>query len=193
VSRFGDDYDEPFPNAWWLWENSLGRAMSSARGQQALRDLEAALLALPEKKLISGALAMGGQVCAIGAYALHKGVAAGRSREEVMAELERRIPVGCLNCWHSAEQHDENGCQGHQRASDGELYSCHCTGLSPVADWNGDGAIATMDVGVEHGMAMTLACAIGQENDHHYDITDEQRYDRLLAWARARIQEEVTA
>lgn len=189
MSRFGDEYEEPFPNAYWLWEHSLTRAMSSPRGQQALRDLEAALLALPEPKLISGALAMEGQVCAVGAFALHKGIRAGRSREEVLAELERRIPAGCDNCWHAAEQHDEDGCHGTHTTR-----PCECTSLKLRPDWNGDGYLETIEVGKECGLAMTLANSFSYQNDEGpYQETPEERYERLLAWTRARIMDEVAA
>lgn len=92
MSRY-DAYegDEMFPGQWWLWEENLRRTISGRKGQQALRDLEAALLALPEPKLISSNLALNGQVCAMGALVLHRLCAQGEDREAVMVELEQAI------------------------------------------------------------------------------------------------------
>jgi len=67
--------EEDFPNQAFLWEANYERSLKGRKGQSALRDIEQALLALPEKKLIADALQDDdGQVCAIGALAKHKGV-----------------------------------------------------------------------------------------------------------------------
>lgn len=58
-----------------LWEHNVATSISGARGQRVLHELEAALLALPERKLIHGTLATSeGDVCAIGALAKAKGL-----------------------------------------------------------------------------------------------------------------------
>jgi len=86
--RFSDG-DEEYPGQWWLWEQALNRAMNGRRGQQVLRDLERALLELPEKTLIDGSLSDGEGVCAVGAYVAHKRVEAGEDRDEVLARLRK--------------------------------------------------------------------------------------------------------
>lgn len=91
MSRFGEG-EEWFPGQFWLWQANLERALGGARGQAALAELEEALLALPEPKLISGHLALKGQVCTVGALALHKRTQVGEDREAVLADLEKRIP-----------------------------------------------------------------------------------------------------
>jgi hypothetical protein len=64
VSRYGEDYgDEYFPNQAALWEANYERALKGKRGRKVLADLRAALLALPEPRLIEGAL------CTVGATA----------------------------------------------------------------------------------------------------------------------------
>jgi hypothetical protein len=90
VSRFNDDCDWDF-GRYSLWEQAVTNALSGRRGQAALADLEAALLALPEPRLIEGHLAHEGEVCAIGALVLAKRTAAGESRETVLAEMERAV------------------------------------------------------------------------------------------------------
>lgn len=84
--RFSDG-DEEYPGQWWLWEQALYRAVNGRRGQQVLRDLERALLDLPEKQLIDGSLSDGKGVCAVGAYVAQKRVEAGEDRDEVLEQL----------------------------------------------------------------------------------------------------------
>lgn len=111
-----DDYDggdEYFPNQWALWQQAFERAKKSKRGLKALEDVRAALLALPEKRLISRALCTVGKgaeladepdpygeredvleqgegVCVVGAYAWYKRVEGGMTAEEAF----RSLPFG---------------------------------------------------------------------------------------------------
>ena len=89
--RFSDG-DEEYPGQWWLWEQALFRAVNGRRGQQVLRDLERALLELPEKQLIDGCLSDGKGVCAVGAYVVQKRVEAGEDRDEVLRLLNLMAP-----------------------------------------------------------------------------------------------------
>lgn len=89
--RFSDG-DEEYPGQWWLWEQALYRAVNGRRGQQVLRDLERALLDLPEKQLIDGSLSDGKGVCAVGAYVAQKRVEAGEERDEVLRLLNLMAP-----------------------------------------------------------------------------------------------------
>jgi hypothetical protein len=57
MTRFYDS-DEGVP--WPLWKSILSNALGGKRGQRALADMEAALLALPERKLIDGDPCLGG-------------------------------------------------------------------------------------------------------------------------------------
>lgn len=67
MSRFGYEYeDEGIP--WALWDTIVSNALAGRRGQEALAELEEALLALPAPRLVQGHLASGGEVCAVGAY-----------------------------------------------------------------------------------------------------------------------------
>jgi hypothetical protein len=65
--------EEPFQNASLLWEANQERSLRGRKGQDALRRLEAALLALPEKKLAANVIEdEDGVVCALGALAKHE-------------------------------------------------------------------------------------------------------------------------
>lgn len=66
--------EEDFPGQAELWQANCERSLNGKKGQAALRELAAALLALPEKKLIADELENeAGEVCAIGALAKFKG------------------------------------------------------------------------------------------------------------------------
>jgi hypothetical protein len=73
-SNYSEDYDEQFPNALFLYRNSVDLALSGRRGQRFLRDLIAALEAMPTKELIADRLVDSGSVCAIGAVGVRRGV-----------------------------------------------------------------------------------------------------------------------
>lgn len=63
-SGYHDDYDED--GTLWLYRQAVANAVNGKRGQQLMRDLVAALDAMPVKRLISGQLEEGGEVCALG-------------------------------------------------------------------------------------------------------------------------------
>jgi hypothetical protein len=73
MSRSG--YTDDFDNHWELirWRGAVKSAIRGKRGQDFLRELIAALDALPEKKLIPNAFAEDGCVCALGAVARLRG------------------------------------------------------------------------------------------------------------------------
>lgn len=67
--------DEAFPGQFALWQANCRRSLESKRGQAALRELEAALLALPVPELVGSALETPERgVCAIGALARYKAI-----------------------------------------------------------------------------------------------------------------------
>lgn len=75
MSRINYSDEEDRPGQFALWDANCRRSIRGKDGQRELRELEAALLALPEKRLIHGALTDDdGGVCAIACYAKHKGV-----------------------------------------------------------------------------------------------------------------------
>jgi hypothetical protein len=56
------------------WRGRVASAIRGRRGQKLLRDLVAALDAMPEKCLIARELESEGQVCALGAVGLARGI-----------------------------------------------------------------------------------------------------------------------
>ena len=67
MSRSG--YIDDMDDSWQLirWRGAVASAISGRRGQAFLKEMLAALDALPEKRLIAHELAQAGEVCAIGA------------------------------------------------------------------------------------------------------------------------------
>jgi len=65
------DWDD---NSVWLYRGAVASAIRGRRGQSFLKEMLAALDALPEKKLIAGELESNGAVCAIGSVGKARGV-----------------------------------------------------------------------------------------------------------------------
>lgn len=165
MSRGSDyDYDESFPNEAAFWNQRAKLARTSKRGKRALSELREALLALPERKLIEGALSTKGNVldrcdhawqredvqhhverqgegvCAVGAFIWHKKVRAGMSADEAFDSLPV-LTDGDSSLWETAEE------------------------------------------GQKAGLTLTLAYLLADRNDETYrDCTPEERYERFLAW-----------
>jgi hypothetical protein len=164
MSRIDDDYE---PNSiedelrmWAFWSNQK-RAIAGKKGRKFLLELEAALVALPEKRLANGVMAASeeewtpkqvvvatGDVCALGAVAAARAVAAGEPRHEALQKL--------------AEEFDpsEAGWTLTKQAGD-HLKICH-----------------------------PLAYAVVECNDEGGGSreTPEKRYERVLAWVREKLK-----
>lgn len=70
---YGDDAD--YPNAMWLYRKAVDNAIDGKRGQALLRDLLAALDAMPRKSLERDALVTeDGNVCALGCLGVARGI-----------------------------------------------------------------------------------------------------------------------
>lgn len=208
MSRFGgDDYEEMFPNQGDLWHSNVQRAIKGRRGQRDLRTLEAALLDLPDKRLIRGKLAdRHGGVCTVGALVLHKRVAKGEPRDAVLAELADLTPGTCVECYHADSDHEglTGPCGQCARIADEEQARVDREGGEPhrwatrrcqsfVEDEHGeydegDGSHATAAAGKRVGMTYSLAWHLGSLNDERFDaMTPEERYEAVLAWVREHI------
>ncbi len=70
-SGYNDDYED---NSLWLWRGAVAQAIRGKRGQQFLRDLVAALDAIPSKRLIANELEDGAEVCALGSVGKMRGI-----------------------------------------------------------------------------------------------------------------------
>lgn len=81
------------------WRGAVTSALRGKRGQDFLRELLAALDALPEKRLVSDELEIEGEVCAIGAVGRARGVDMERldpeDHEQVAAAFEIPNSLAC--------------------------------------------------------------------------------------------------
>ena len=99
--------DEDYPGQFALWDANCRRSMRGRAGQQALRDLEAALLALPSKRLIADALEADGDVCAIACYGRAKGVDLSRfDNEDQSDDVGIAGGMPALVAWKVVAQND---------------------------------------------------------------------------------------
>lgn len=74
MSRSG--YNEDIDNMWDLirYRGQVASAIKGKRGQAFLREMIAALDAMPEKRLIAHELRKGGEVCALGSVGVKRGI-----------------------------------------------------------------------------------------------------------------------
>ena len=91
-SGYSDDCD-----GWELirWRGAVESAIRGKRGQAFLRELEAALVALPKKRLCYHDFASpDGEVCALGALAVKREIDDGASRAEALESVSTQFPEG---------------------------------------------------------------------------------------------------
>lgn len=70
-SGYSEDGDCDFPE---LYRGRVARAIKGKRGQAFLRELAAAMDAMPEKRLIAGELVEGGECCTMGVICKARGL-----------------------------------------------------------------------------------------------------------------------
>lgn len=182
MSRFSDDYDGDgwFPNADDLWRANLERALGGKRGQAALRELREALLALPERRLIEGAM------CTV--------------KAEKRA-TERPDPHG----WYAQDLGDVVNRNGEGVCAIGAFlwYRKVKAGADPQAAFDelptllgseGGGDLRTAELGRDAGLTFTLAWHLAYRNDQDYDaLTPEHRYEQFMAWLDKQLADPVAA
>jgi len=124
VSRFNSDGDcDSNSNYVYLWDSRVRRIIEGKRGQRVLLELIEALLALPQRRLISGAIATPtGDVCTVGALAKKRGVNLDRDNlyarrdepprgwegdEEETADLGASLGITWTLAWQLGYMNDE--------------------------------------------------------------------------------------
>ena len=122
MSRISYSEDEDYPGQFELWQANCERSLRGAQGQAELRELRDALLALPEKRLIHGALVdEEGGVCAIGAYASRKGLDLGKfDPEDETDEVGIEAGMPKFVAWKVVEMNDM---ELHSRFTSEERYT----------------------------------------------------------------------
>lgn len=98
-SGYSDEEEGDYPNAGALYRANVEAALWGRRGQAVLRELEAAIVAIPEKRLIRWRFAdESGDVCALGAVLCARGVKGGLDRRSALYPLvERSIKISAFD------------------------------------------------------------------------------------------------
>lgn len=88
MSRF-EGYESDYDMAQiGLWIGRVRSSVTSKKAQVILGELQDALEAMPVHRLIEGALCKEGEVCAVGALAVHRKMQAGMDRSSALANIE---------------------------------------------------------------------------------------------------------
>lgn len=186
MSRFSDDSDDPEDGRTWeMLEQTANNALRSKRGKAALTELREALLALPERKLCTGALATKGMVCAVGSYIAKKDAeASGITVAEAVAKLadlrdQERRELALQRRGYLLSR--TRGLPAEAPITDEEFED----GYQDTEDSD-----RTASAGERAGLTYSLAWQIGYANDELYGgvnligrrFTDEERWGKMLAW-----------
>jgi hypothetical protein len=133
MSRF--DYDDEGDIPYALWRQTVRNALQGKRGQKALREIEAALLALPEPRLIEGSLCAETpgrpyEFCVVGAWARARILAGNGPRglktlddlkdfddedPDQTADLGRVMGCAYAMAWELGQQNDYHGASPESR------------------------------------------------------------------------------
>jgi hypothetical protein len=110
MSRSGyiDDYEHP--GTLNLWRANVDRTLAGARGQAFLREMGAALDAMPVKELITKAIVQDSEhVCGIGAVALARGMDVSNLNPEDWEAVSRAFGVSSMLVREIAWENDDQG------------------------------------------------------------------------------------
>lgn len=190
MSRYSDydDYEgEPEQIlAMGRWEHNARVALKGRRGRKALADLREALMALPEHRLIEGA------VCTVGAAGRREAI---YGRE--MAEWESMPPEWKPSKpWldetekfdDQAKRNGEGVCAvgaiaWYRKVKAGMDPAEAFAGLPDLADEGADALTKTANLGESAGLTYTLAWELAYRNDETYaQKTPEERWSAFVAW-----------
>jgi len=182
MSRINISEDEDYPGQFDLWQANCNRQINGKAGQAALRELEAALLALPQKRLIRNAVAHeDGDVCAVGAllvlkHAQRKGITRDAAIK-VYASPEGYEPD---DYWDGNDTADLAEAEGIPKLLAWQLVYLNDEDLDTV--WEVACGPPYPPKGVypyKGGIAYVR------------EMTPEERYERVLAWVRERLSRPV--
>jgi hypothetical protein len=169
MARINYSDEEDTPGQFALWNANVQRSIAGKQGQWTLRELEAALLALPRPRLVRNMLADDGDCCAVGCLVLALRVKQGEDRAAVLAELEDSDPDDDEAAQAMAEPLGIPHLVGWKLV---ELNDIQLDTVWEVAD----GPIQRGH-GVYRGGVPLIR-----------EMTPEERYDKVLAWVRSHLR-----
>lgn len=175
VERFTIRWDdEYFPNQVELWQANVERALSGKRGRKALAELREAMLALPEKRLIAGAL------CTVGGVARVKQSASRYYQDDLHVKLasegEGVCAIGAY-VWF-------------KKVKAGADPQAAFEELPTLLDSDGGADYETAEAGRAAGLTFTLASTLAYRNDSRYEgMSPEDRYVAFMEWLDEQLAE----
>lgn len=183
MSRCGDDdYDENFPNEAAFWWHNAERALKGKRGKKALAELREALLMLPEKRLVSGAIstvALRAEAEGLPDAHPHWNGIGGQTvpnwrKQELLTKVEDEgLGVCAVGAYMMRKRVLELG----------ESPEEAMARLPSRADIDSNGLYETMLEGQAAGLSSYVAWTLADRNDERFgDLTPEARYDAFLTW-----------
>lgn len=93
-----------------LWRGAVDSAINGKRGQQLLRDMLAALDAMPVKELIAHELEESGQYCALGVVGKARGIDMSTIDPELSARVAREFNIADAMAREIAFINDDEHC-----------------------------------------------------------------------------------
>lgn len=184
---YGDyDGDEQFPNQAAFWYQNCQRALKGRKGRQALAELREALLMLPEKRLVEGAIStvalkakadempdtklLGGD----GNWGDPTKVVTNYDKQDLLKKCaDEGMGVCAVGAYLLRKR----------VLATGEPVEAAMAALPSGADVEDCYLDETAAYGAEGGLTRTLAWLIAERNDETYGhLTPEERYNRFLAW-----------
>lgn len=215
MSRFqgyNDDYSPEAILAAGRWQRNARATLKSRRGQAALALIREALLALPGKRLIEGAMCtIGGpeRVCDVTDAEIDAYIAR-RQEKGLWHDYDTRERVAG---WLQSDREEERDAVDRNRDLKGQGCGVCVNGallwhLNVKAGMTSDAAFAALPSvawadGASHeetariaekdaGLAYTLAWELVFRNDETYrKLTPEERYEAFLDWINAELGEPV--
>lgn len=193
MSRFGDYDGDDYANGGDLWTHRAHLALSGKRGRKALGDLRDALLALPDKRLIEGALCTVGLEDRLAAIAPTI-VVAGQWRWLGPGEPTATEVFEGPFIVENPEIFDIKDAISQYDASQGEgvcaigayvWWQKVKSGMDPAEAFAsvsvGGSEYDTTDAGKAAGLTFTLAWELANRNDELWgSLSPEQRYVAFL-------------
>lgn len=92
-----------------LWRNNVEKTIAGKRGQAFLLELVQALEAMPEKKLIRNSLEECGEVCALGAVGLKRGIDMTHLDPEEPEQVGKIFGISTMLAQEIVYENDERG------------------------------------------------------------------------------------
>lgn len=107
MSRSGYSDDDEGDGRIAMWRGQVASASRGKRGQKFFRDLIEALDAMPEKRLVTDALIKEGEVCALGALGLKRGIPIGDIDPEDPETVAAKFDIAHQLAAETAYMNDE--------------------------------------------------------------------------------------